>query len=62
MTHRFLVRKGQKQISSQGESINISRYLNFETSVRNLIGDIDYTVGDKKTEAILGRDLILEII
>lgn len=38
-----LRRMGQKQILSQGKSVNISRHLNFETAVRNLIGDIDYT-------------------
>ena len=56
VTHRFWGRKRQKQISSQEESINISRYLNFETTVRNLMGDIDCTVGDTRLKLIVNTE------
>jgi len=50
-----LRRMGQKQILSQGKSVNISRYLNFETAVRNLI-DIDYTVRDTTLKLIVNTE------
>lgn len=56
MTHRFGGRKRQKQISSQEESINISRYLNFETTVRNLMGDTDCTVGHTRLKLIVNTE------
>lgn len=55
---------GVKQILGQGKSATISRYLNFETAIRNLTGDTDYLFRGTRQEFIVdiwGRDSVLEI-
>ena len=49
----LLGRMGVKQILGQGKSVTISRYLNFETAIRNLTGDTDYSVRGTRQEFIV---------
>lgn len=49
----LLGRMGVKQILGQGKSATISRYLNFETAIRNLTGDTDYLFRGTRQEFIV---------